>query len=188
HKSTLIHQKKTCPIGQSLFLVSRLLFHSFNVLFYQAYPSLYTFARSQAIFRSIHTIVNQTFYSAGGHMHTSIRRGIVNQYFAIVLCNPAIGKYYIRHITHSFNSLGSNDMSSRTMDDLGRVFEGGHEHIQDIAQTCGCIAYAMSKMQPPFISFYRRRPLTILNLIDRMVATVFDNDFFSKYRLFHAVA
>src|SRR5690606_3801889 len=142
----------------------------------------------RAIFMSIHTIVNQTFYSVGGHMHTTIRRGTVIHYFAIVLFNPAIAKYNIRHICHSFNYIGSNDMTSRTMDDLGRVFEGGHEHIQDITQACGCIAYAMSKMQPPFISFYRRRPLTILNLIDRMVATVFDNDFFSKYRLFHAVA
>ena len=114
-------------------------------------------------------------------MHAGIRRSIVDEYLAILICNPTIGEDYVHHITDILRTFRYEEISTWFCNHLSRILKRSHVHIEHIAETAGTATNTVSQMQPALISLDRMRPLTVLHLLDGMIVTGIDDLLFLDF-------
>ena len=136
----------------------------------------------------MHDIVQESLLFRGSNMHAGIGCSIINKYFVPLINHPSIAKRYIRNITHSFYSFGSDQISGRPMGDLPRFFQIGHKHVKHITQPCGCISDSMRQMQPAMIRFNRSRTLPVFYFFDRVIDLLIYDDFVLYFWICNIVA
>ena len=114
-------------------------------------------------------------------MHAGIRRSIVDEYLAILICNPAVGEDYVHYITDILRTFRYEEISTWFCNHLCRILKRSHVHIEHIAETAGTATNTVSQMQPALISLDRMRTLTVLHLLDGVIVTGIDDLLFLDF-------
>ena len=120
-------------------------------------------------------------------MHTGIAGSIIDEHFSILVCNPSVGEQHVGYIAHAFLAFGYHESACGRGYHTGGIVQGGHVHIQHIAQTCGATAHAVRQMQPALGSLDGMGTFAVLHFLDGVVIALVDDGFLGYFRLGHVV-
>ena len=146
---------------------------------YEGIDFLHGSRGGETILRGIEAVVDELIDSRRSYMEPGVCGGVVDKHLAVALY-PAVGEGYVHHIADVLVAFGHKEPSTWSGNDTCGVIQGGHIHIEHIAQPARRCAYTMREVKPPLGRLDGRRSFAVLDLIDGLIVTGLDYAFVAR--------